>query len=435
MKGLMIAAPASGSGKTTVALGLLRALKRRGVALAPVKAGPDYIDAGFLTAASGAPCYNLDAWAMRPELISALSSRMTEGSKLLVVEGRLGLFDAATQNQGSSADLAKQLDLPVILVVDCHNIQQSVAALVSGYSSFRRDIFLAGIVLNRVESAEHELMLRTALQPLGIPVVGAIPTDETLLLETRYLGLVQAVEHDALDRLLDSLADTITARLDMKVIEHIWSRPNATIAMANIPRLKPMGQRIAVARDAAFTFAYQHILEAWRRRGAEISFFSPLANEAPARDADAIYLPGGYPELHTEQLAQADLFKAAIQNAAQQGRPVYGECGGYMVLGKTIEDEMGKKHPMLGLLPLETSFLQKKEYLGYRVMEPLAASPWEATMRGHELRCANIVSEGKAARLFKVRDALGNYLGEAGLRVGSVKGSFMHVIDIVGDGL
>ena len=432
MNGFMIAAPASGSGKTTITLGLLRALKRRGVALAPVKAGPDYIDPAYHKAASGAECFNLDPWAMRPELISALSSRMTEGGKLLVAEGMMGLFDGAMNGKGSSADLAKVLDLPVVLVVDCAKQSQSIAALVSGFSQFRKDVLIAGIVLNRVGSKRHEMMLREALKPLGITVLGAIPRDEELVLPERHLGLVQAGEHADLERFLDHAADVLEERFDFAALAHIWSGPKRHTAMANVPRLKPLGDRIAVARDDAFAFAYTHLFEGWRRRGAEISFFSPLADEAPDENADAIYLPGGYPELFAGKLASAKKFQSGMRAAASKGIVIYGECGGYMVLGEALEDAEGINHPMLGLLPLETSFAKRKLHLGYRSLAPLAGAPWQMPLKAHEFHYASIVREGDAERLFKVRDAMGEERGEAGLRVGSVSGSFMHVIDFSG---
>jgi cobyrinic acid a,c-diamide synthase len=433
MNGFMIAAPASGSGKTTITLGLLRALKRRGVGLAPVKAGPDYIDPAYHAAASGADCFNLDPWAMRPELISALSSRMTEGGKLLVAEGMMGLFDGAMDGRGSSADLAKMLDLPVVLVVDCARQSHSIAALVSGFSQFRKDVLIAGIVLNGVGSARHEMMLREALKPLGIVVLGAVPRDAALVLPQRHLGLVQAGEHADLERFLDHAADILEQRIDFVALMHIWSAPKRHTAMANVPRLKPLGSRIAVARDDAFAFSYTHLFEGWRRRGAEISFFSPLADEAPDENADAIYLPGGYPELFAGKLASATNFQRGMKAAASKGVAIYGECGGYMVLGEALVDAEGVNHPMLGLLPLETSFAQKKRQLGYRSLTPLSGAPWQMPLKAHEFHYASIVREGEAERLFKVRDAMGEECGEAGLRVGSVSGSFMHVIDFGGD--
>ncbi len=433
MKGLMIAAPASGAGKTTVTLGLLRALRRQGVALAPVKAGPDYIDTAYHKAAAGAECFNLDPWAMRAELVSALSARLTEGDRLMVAEGMMGLFDGAMDGSGSSADLARQLGLPVVLVVDCAKQSQSIAALVSGFAQFRKDVFVAGVILNRIGSDRHESMLRKALKPLGIPVLGALPRDEALALPERHLGLVQAGEHAGLERFLDAAADRVARHVDFAELRHIWSTPGSRETMANVPRLPPLGARIAVARDDAFAFSYAHLFEGWRRRGAALSFFSPLADEAPAADADAIYLPGGYPELHAGRLAAARNFARGVREAAARGVTVYGECGGYMALGEALEDASGQRHAMLGLLPLETSFARRGLHLGYRMLEPLAGSPWRAPLRAHEFHYASILREGEGERLFRARDALGEDLGAVGLRVGSVAGSFMHVVDFAGD--
>lgn len=433
MKGFLIAAPSSGSGKTTVTLGLLRALKDRDVALAPAKAGPDYIDPAFHAAASGVACFNLDPWGMRPELISALASRMTEGDRLLVGEAMMGLFDGAIDGTGSAADLAVHLGLPVILVVDCSRQSQSVAALVSGFRDFRANVFIAGLVLNRVGSARHEAMLRAALEPLGIPVLGAVPRDEALSLPERHLGLVQAGEHGDLEAFMIHAARIMAERLDLKLIQEIARQVQTEEVPANVPRLPPLGQHIAVARDDAFAFAYAHILDGWRRRGAELSFFSPLADEAPSADADAIYLPGGYPELHGGRLASATAFREGLDQAAAKGVTIYGECGGYMVLGEGLEDAAGRRHEMLGLLPLETSFAKRKLHLGYRKLTPLSGSFWQVPMRAHEFHYASIIREGAGERLFHVADALDEDLGEAGLRIGSVGGSFMHLIDIAGE--
>jgi cobyrinic acid a,c-diamide synthase len=432
MKGVLIAAPSSGSGKTTVTLGLLRALRSLGVETAPAKAGPDYIDPAYHAVASGTPCVNLDPWAMRPDLISALAARHTEGNKMLVVEGMMGLFDGASDGRGSAADLAKHLSLPVILVVDCARQSHSIAALVSGFRNFRHDVMIAGLILNRVGSVRHETMLRSALEPLGVSVVGSLPRDERLQLPERHLGLVQAGEHLDLEAFITNAGNIVGDRIDLERIQQIANRYGPVESMANVSRIPPLGQRMAVARDNAFAFSYWHLLDGWRRRGAEIAYFSPLADEAPAGDSDAVYLPGGYPELHAGRLAQADNFASGIKNAAARGVPVYGECGGYMVLGESIEDAMGATHQMLGLLPVETSFAKRKMHLGYRRIEPLPASPFPSSLTGHEFHYASIVREGNAARLYRVRDALGEDLGEAGLRVGSVSGSYMHIIDLAG---
>ncbi|EJN03944.1 cobyrinate a,c-diamide synthase [Phyllobacterium sp. YR531] len=432
MTGLLIAAPSSGSGKTTFTLGLLRALRNAGQDIAPAKAGPDYIDPAYHAVASGVPCINLDPWAMRPDLISALASRHMEGGRTLIVEGMMGLFDGASDGTGSAADLAQHLSLPIVLVVDCARQSHSIAALVSGFRDFRRNVMIAGLILNRVGSERHEAMLKSALKSVGIPILGSLPKSEELQLPERHLGLVQAGEHRDLEGFIENAGSVVSDRVDIRRVSEMAGRYGAKESMANVGRLPPMGQRIAVARDDAFAFSYVHLLEGWRRQGAGIRFFSPLADEAPAADSDAIYLPGGYPELHAGRLAAAGHFAEGIRQAANKSIPIYGECGGYMVLGQSIEDGTGKTHEMLGLLPVETSFAKRKMHLGYRRMEPLEGSPFKSALRGHEFHYASIVREGKAERLFHVRDALGDNLGNAGLRVGSVSGSYMHVIDLVG---
>jgi len=429
MRGFLVAAPHSGSGKTTLTLGLLRALRERGVSLAPAKAGPDYIDPAFHTAASGKICINLDPWAMRPELIRILAERHSAGDRLLAVEGMMGLFDAAADGCGSPADLAALLGLPVIFVVDCARMAHSIAALVDGFNKHRPDVLIAGVILNRAGSARHEEMLRDALEPSGVPVLGAVRHDTSLELPSRHLGLVQAAEHERLESFITDAAFAVTVGVDLDRIAALTALRGDEAVTAAVPRLPPLGQRMAVARDAAFGFAYPHLLRGWQRHGAEISFFSPLADEAPAEDADAVYLPGGYPELHAGKIAAAGTFLGGIRKAAEAGKPVYGECGGYMVLGDGLVDADGKRHEMAGLLPLVTSYAKRQRHLGYRRLSPLAASPWQLPLTAHEFHYSTLVSEGGSERLFAAKDARDNDHGEAGLRRGSVCGSYMHVID------
>ncbi|MFS8045803.1 cobyrinate a,c-diamide synthase [Rhizobium sp. BR 314] len=433
MSGLMIAAPASGSGKTTFTLGLLRALRRKGVAVASGKAGPDYIDPAFHAAAAGSPCLNFDPWAMRAELISANSALHRAGGRLLVIEAMMGLFDGAADGSGTPADLAMLLNLPVVLVVDVSRMSQSVAAVVSGFANFRADIRIAGVVLNRVASERHEGMLRRALEAMRMPVFGAIGNDKGLTLPERHLGLVQAGEHIALEHFIDSAADIVSKACNIEMLLRASQQNIVRPSAANIARLMPLGQRIAVARDIAFAFCYEHMLLGWRRRGAEISFFSPLADEAPAADADAVYLPGGYPELHAGKLASAHQFQAGIRDAAARGAKIYGECGGYMVLGEGLVDSVGTRHAMLGLLPVVTSYETRQRHLGYRRLMPLAGSFFEKPMTAHEFHYSTIVSEGDADRLFAVKDALGADLAAAGLQRANIAGSYMHLIDLSGD--
>lgn len=432
MSGLLIAAPCSGSGKTTVTLGLMRAMRRCGMAIAPGKAGPDYIDPAFHAFASGMPCLNYDPWAMRPELLSANAARAAGDGRRLVVEAMMGLHDGAADGSGTPADLAAALDLAVILVVDCARMSHSVAALVRGYADFRDDISVAGVILNKVGSDRHEMMLRDALTRVGMPVFGVLRQDPGLKLPERHLGLVQAGEHGALDTFIDYAADRVEATCDLDAIRAASAFSPGEQAMADVVRLKPLGQRIAVARDVAFAFCYEHLLSGWRGAGADISFFSPLSDEGPDAAADAVYLPGGYPELHAGRLQAASSFRSGMAAAAGKGTRIFGECGGYMVLGEGLVAADGARYEMLGLLPLTTSFAERRRHLGYRRVVPLDTTFFDGPMTAHEFHYATIVSEGAADRLFAVTDAASVDLGQAGLKRGNVAGSFMHLIDIAG---
>ncbi|SIQ15978.1 hydrogenobyrinic acid a,c-diamide synthase (glutamine-hydrolysing) /cobyrinate a,c-diamide synthase [Rhizobium sp. RU20A] len=432
MTGILIAAPSSGSGKTTVTLGLMRALRDRGVRLAPGKAGPDYIDPAFHTLASGQTCFNYDPWAMRPELMRGRAARAGSDGRFLLIEAMMGLHDASSDDFGSPADLAALLGLSVVFVVDCGRMAQSIAALVRGYRDHRSDIHMAGVILNKVGSDRHEGMLRGALSRIDVPVLGVIRQDAALKLPERHLGLVQAGEHADIEAFTARVAGVVEAGIDIDRLLALGAADHVAISRpVDVPTIRPPGQRIAIARDVAFAFCYPHLLEGWRGQGAEISVFSPLADEGPATDADAVYLPGGYPELHAGQLAAADGFRAGMMAARARGAAIYGECGGYMTLGDGIVAADGTRHAMLGFLPLETSFEKRRRHLGYRRVQPVAGGPafLAGGHRAHEFHYASILSEGAAERLFLAVDAREQPLGGVGLRVGNVCGSFMHLID------
>ncbi|WP_426236005.1 cobyrinate a,c-diamide synthase [Pararhizobium sp. DWP1-1-3] len=431
MSGLLIAAPSSGSGKTTVTLGVMRALRNRGIPLAPGKAGPDYIDPAFHTAASGKICLNYDPWAMRPELLRANAVLSTAGREALIIEAMMGLYDGAIDGTGSPADLAAMLGLSVILVVDCGRMAQSVGALVRGYAMHRDDVHVSGVILNKVGSVRHETMLRGALHAIGMPVLGVLRQDAAMKLPERHLGLVQAGEHGALDAFIEHAAMQVEKGCDLDAILSLARLSPFPCSQGDVPPLKPLGQKIAIARDVAFAFCYEHLLSGWRRAGAELTFFSPLTDEAPAADADAVYLPGGYPELHAGLLADAGRFKSGMATVRDRGARIFGECGGYMVLGEGLVAADGKRYGMLGFLPLATSFAERKRHLGYRRVTPLDAVFFDGPMMAHEFHYATILSEGAADRLFDTADAAGTLLGPAGLRRGQVAGSFMHLIDTV----
>jgi cobyrinic acid a,c-diamide synthase len=319
----------------------------------------------------------------------------------------------------------------VVLVLDVKSQAQSAAALVHGFATYRKDVTISGVILNRVGSPNHEALLRTALAPLGIPVMGALPRLDALALPDRHLGLVPAGEHDALESFLDSAADAVGRHIDTVALQRL-ARPAHFPPSGKPAPLPPLGQRIAIARDAAFVFAYQHLLDGWRRQGAELLPFSPLADEPPPSSADAIYLPGGYPELHAGRLASANVFLEGLHTAMARGTPILGECGGYMVLGRTLEDADGFIHPMAGLLPLDTSFAQRRLHLGYRYATTATATPFGplgVTLRGHEFHYSSIEAEDTTHPLFHARDARGTNLGGMGTVRGSVMGSFLHIVD------
>jgi cobyrinic acid a,c-diamide synthase len=489
MRGLLIAAPASAQGKTTLTLGLLRALARRGVDVASAKSGPDYIDPAFHAAATGRPCATLDSWAAGPAQLRARAA--AQPAALLIVEGAMGLYDGAVTRAlpapagppplpcgggpgpdvpqrapvgpsvgtdspraaprgagggstapclaapfpaaisaaisaapGSAAALAAALGIPVVLVLDIARMGQGAAAVVHGLATFPGAPPIAGVLLNRAGSPRHAALAASAVEAVR-PVLGVLPRRADLALPSRHLGLVQAAEHPDLAGFLERAADAVEAGCDPAAI----LAAAAPVAVPDRPpaRLPPIGQRIAVARDSAFGFAYRHMLEDWRAQGAQILPFSPLADEAPDGAADAVFLPGGYPELHAGRLAAAGRFRAGMHAAAGNGATIYGECGGFMALGEGLVDAAGGRHAMLGLLRLETSIARPVRVLGYRRLEPLAG-PWRAPVAGHEFHAA-AATRADGAPLFRMRDAAGTDLGPAGLAVGRVSGSFAHIIE------
>jgi len=420
MSGLIIAAPSSGAGKTTVTLALLRLLRRRGIKVRSAKSGPDFIDPRFHETATGAPCPNLDAWAMSEERLKSLAN--TDDS-LLIIEGAMGLFDGAPPNgRGAVADLARCLKLPVVLVVNASHMAQSVAAIVNGFKHHDPRVFIAAVILNNVGSDRHEKMLRTALAQIDVPVLAALHRNPALAMPSRHLGLVQAQEHPELEAFLNLAADALAETLH---VDALLALARALPAAAKTGRLTPPGQFIAVAKDRAFDFAYPHILNDWSDAGAEIRFFSPLANEA-VPDADFIYLPGGYPELHAGTLAAANTFKASLRKSAETA-VIYGECGGYMTLGDSLTDANGHVHEMLGLLRLHTSFAQRKLHLGYRHLRS-NSGPFTGAFNGHEFHYASTL-DARGDALFSATDAEETPIADMGLRLGRVCGSFAHIID------
>lgn len=424
MKGILVSAPASGSGKTTVTLGLIAALRARGLAVQPFKSGPDYIDPAFHHAAAGRESYNLDSWAMGRAQIAHLVGGTR--ADLAIAEGSMGLFDGVATpggcGNGASADIAALTGWPVLLVIDAKGQAQSAAAVALGFRQMRPDVALAGVVLNRVASPRHEALMRLAFDQLSIPVLGVLPREAGIELPERHLGLVQAREHATLAALLARAGQAAMRHLDLDAIIAAAAGGLAAQPFAALP---PPAGRIALAQDDAFSFVYPHLVAGWRAAGATILPFSPLADQAPDDSAGACWLPGGYPELHAGALAAASRFRDGLRRFALT-RPVHGECGGYMAMGAGLVDASGARHEMAGLLGLETSYERRRMHLGYRRASPQAGL-YRQPLAGHEFHYASILSQPDAP-LARVTDANGDAVDETGSRRGNASGTFFHLI-------
>ncbi|MBB5710938.1 cobyrinate a,c-diamide synthase [Sphingomonas xinjiangensis] len=427
--GLIVSAAKSGAGKTVVTTGLQRAFARTGLKVAGAKCGPDYIDPAFHAVATGRPSLNLDGFALELPVLAGLAAHSARDAEVVIGEGAMGLYDglASPTRSGTTASVATALGWPILLVLDASGAAQSIAAVALGLARMPGAPRIAGVIVNRAASPRHRRMIEAGFAAVDIPIFGMIPADPRMALPSRHLGLVQASETTDLDIRLNRIADVVEAHCDLPAI-HAAAGPTIDAPLPS-PTVRPPGQRIAVAQDAAFTFMYPHLLQGWRRAGAEIVRFSPLADQPPPAICDACWLPGGYPELHAGTLAGNARFLHGLRDFAAT-RPVHGECGGYMVLGQTLTDADGAVHPMAGLLPVETSFAARKLHLGYRsAIWSHSVAFAEAGVRswGHEYHHATICG-GEAGDLAAMTDGEGVTLSPAGHRRGLASGTFFHVI-------
>ncbi len=418
MKTILIAAPSSGSGKTTISLGIMAALRKRGLAVQPFKVGPDFIDPGHHTAVCGRASRNLDGWMLSKEYVvesflnalhphpnpNPLPSREREKEKadIGVIEGVMGLFDGASgaSEDGSSAQIAKWTGSPVILVVDARSMARSAAALVSGFENFDKDINVAGVIFNRVGSERHKTMLKNAVEShCKARVLGFIPRDEGLIMPERHLGLITAEEGLSAE-FIDRLADVVEENVDMEELLSLslpspcgrGLRGGGAVKSSPSPQPSPVKgegvMRVAVARDQAFSFYYEDNFDILKSLGAELVFFSPLADKALPEGITNLYIGGGYPEVHAERLSANISMLESIKEFVEGGGRVYAECGGFMYLTEGIIDFDGKHHPMAGMFPTRAKMLKKRKALGYVEVESLEDGL--SKIRGHEFHYSEI---------------------------------------------
>ena len=443
---LVIAGTQSGIGKTTVTLAILAALKDRGRQVQPFKVGPDFIDPGYHSAATGRLSRNLDGWMLGEAVNRDIFARVAADADISIVEGMMGLFDGSSpvNEIGSTAELAKQLDAPVLLVIDGSAMARSAAAMVSGYAKFDSALRVAGVLFNRVSSEGHYKLLMDAVeQETDVVAMGYLRPDPAVTISDRHLGLVTAMEQGT-GELYGWLAKAAAETIDLDRIEELARSAgdlpslckgrlggveNSTFPPPSLQRRGKAGVRVGVAYDQAFCFYYPDNLELLEAEGAELVRFSPL-NDQVLPDVDMLYLGGGYPELHGKALAGNVIMRTAIRQFAEQGGTIYAECGGMMYLTQAIRDFAGTAHEMVGLFSAEAVMNKPCLTLGYRTLELsqdciLGASGVIA--RGHEFHYSTLVPRGLLDYACALRDAQGNSKGQDGLSVGNTMALYTHL--------
>lgn len=473
LRGLTVAAPRSGSGKTLLTLGLLASFARRGHTVQAFKAGPDFIDPGHHTALTGRPSQNLDGWMLGrracQDIFARAAQRSIQGraADILLLEGVMGLFDGASgrTETGSTAELAKWLGLPVLIVLDARSMARTAAALAHGLATFDPGLPMAGVVLNRVSSATHRALLEESFEALDLPLLGCLMNDAELDVPSRHLGLVTAEDRPADASFADRLADWVDSGVDMQklldALPDVSTEVDACAAVGNVAeaaggapeeaecravelsRNVDIGTadsmvRLAVARDAAFSFYYDENLRLLEAAGAELAFFSPLTDSSLPKDIGGVYLGGGYPELHADALSNNVRLREEIRKRSQRGMPVYAECGGYMYLMRSLTDGDGRRLLMAGVFPWAAVMDSRRRGLGYREVTTTADTllgPAGTVVRGHEFHYSFMSEFPDDAALldagvqpvYAVTDRRGEPLAVTGYSAGGVLASYVHL--------
>lgn len=433
----MIAGAGSGVGKTSMALGITRALRRRGLRVQPFKVGPDFLDPTYLKLAAGRTCYNLDGWMSDRPYVEGLFDHATADADMAVIEGVMGMFDGAdpTSLDGSTAQMAQWLDAPVLLVVGAHGLARTLAAVVKGFVEFEPGIQLAGVIANRCGSEKHQRWLAESLAGAKLPpLVGAVPREGLPTLQDRHLGLVTA-DHSVLpEQLIEQLADACDEHLDMDRIMALGQEVQRRERIESVPQSTSKQVRIGVARDEAFHFCYPDNLELLTRHGAEVVPFSPLADDALPEDLHGLYLPGGYPEEHAQRLSANRSMAECVRQFADSGKCIYAECGGLMYLGHQLETLDGRKQSMVGVLPIDTRMLPKRKTLGYvevTLDRPSLFGPQGTTIRGHEFHYSEITDQSLEPdgwrQVYRIQRRRDDTLRTEGFQKGNILASYVHL--------
>ena len=429
---IVIAGTHSGVGKTTIATALMAAFHRRGLRVQPFKVGPDFIDPGFHEVACGRKSRNLDGWMLSQTANIEILARACADADLALIEGVMGLFDGREANaeSGSTAEMAKWLGAPVLLVVDASAMARSAAALVSGFEAFDPALNLAGVLFNRIGGQRHADLLRDAVASRGLSKpLGFLPRNDKIAMPSRHLGLTMASEALTVTG-LDEMTDWVEKHVDLDALLALArQQPTDLIAPITTPSPQASRVRIGVARDAAFCFYYQDNLDLLSEAGAELVDFSPMIDQALPADLGGLYLGGGYPEIHAAALSENRPMLAAIRDFAQSGAPVCAECGGFMYLTEAIADSAGQEHTMVGLFPTRARMQTRLAALGYLEAEASTDALWLKTgerLRGHEFRYSEIdAMPPEIGRCLTLNNTHG--ARQEGYRAGSVLAGYAHL--------
>ena len=426
---IVLAGVSSGVGKTTIVTGLTGLLHRQGLSVQPFKVGPDYIDPGFHAKAAGRDSYNLDTWLVPEERLAFTFASLSKGADLSIIEGVMGLYDGGSKGVSSTAEIAKLLQAPVVLIINCQSIGTSAAAIALGYKSYDPEVCFAGVILNKLGSDKHEAMIRDAMKEIGIPVLGALHRDQELKTPERHLGLTPVTEIETKDLIRHMEDDAEKALSLSSLLQAAQSAPDLEIPEESLQEeIHPV--RIGVARDPAFTFYYPTSLSALEKRGAELVPFSPI-HDREIPDVDGLVFGGGFPEMFLTELSQNHTMIESIQAAAKQGLPVYAECGGLMYLCREITGFNGERYPMAGLVPAVCRMEKTLQRVGYVTASPLRKSicsvPGE-TLRGHEFHFSTLLPDREDFPwAYELRGTRQKEAHKEGYAAGSVIASYLHM--------